>query len=351
MFDFFNNTFLYDTSLTQWLISLGIIIIVILLKRSIQWIFRNVFVKIASKTKTTYDNVIIEKSQNPIVYGIIIFGIWKALKIFIFTPETSLYIDNTYKILFIINLTWLFARVFDGVIKEYMNNSIDNKNKKFNYSLVHTVQKTVNIFVWCVGIVITLKYIGINITTLLTGLGIGGVALALASQDTIKNIFAGVVLFTDRPFRVGDRVLIDGIDGIVEDIGIRSVRIRTLNKRIVTISCSKVVDSVIENITSEPVRRITLLLGLTYDTTPDKMQLALNILKDLPNLIPEIKHDIHAYFNNYTDFALQITLIYHIRQNVNILDIQSKVNLQILSAFNANELEFAYPTNTLILKK
>jgi MscS family membrane protein len=351
MFDFFNKTFLYDTSLTQWLISLGIIIIVILLKRIIQWIFRNVFVKIASKTKTTYDNVIIEKSQNPIVYGIIIFGIWKALKIFIFTPETSLYIDNSYRILFIINLTWLFARVFDGVIKEYMNNSIDNKNKKFNYSLVHTVQKAVNVFVWCVGIVVTLKYIGVNIATLLTGLGIGGIAIALASQDTIKNIFAGVVLFTDRPFRVGDRVLIDGIDGIVEDIGMRSVRIRTLNKRLVTISCSKVIDSVIENITSEPTRRVTLLLGLTYDTTPDKMQIALDILKSLPNFVPEIKREIYVYFNNYTDFALQITLNYHIRGNANIYDTQSKVNLKILSLFNENGLEFAYPTQTVILKK
>ena len=353
MIDYLTNTTFYSNPLSEWLISIGIIVAAMLVAKSIRWIFQNVIAKLTKKTKSNLDDVLFEKIEKPVAYAVVIFGLWAALKHLKFGGKVDDYLNDAYKILVIINATWLISRAINGLIREYMQRSADKKSgsDKFDNSVIHTLNKVVGGFIWIFGIVIALGHIGVNIGALITGLGIGGVAFALASQDTIKNIFAGVVLFVDRPFRIGDRIKIDAYDGVVEDVGIRSVRIRTLDKRLITMSCSRVADAVIENVSSEPMRRVILLLNLTYDTTPEKMQLALDLLKNMPEVVPEIKHDISAYFNNYIDFALQITFIYYIRKNVHVLDTQSKVNLKILSLFNENGLEFAFPTQTVIVEK
>jgi len=353
MIEYLKTTTFYKNPLSEWLIALGIFVAAILLAKSIRWIFRNVISKLTKRTKSNIDNVLFDNIEKPFAYAVIIFGFWAALKHLNFGANFNIHLNNAYKILIIINATWLVSSTVNGVIREYMQRSADKKSgsDKFDHSVIHTLNKVVAGFIWIFGIVIALGHIGINIGALITGLGIGGVAFALASQDTIKNIFAGVVLFIDRPFRIGDRIKIDVYDGVVEDIGVRSVRIRTLDKRLITMSCSKVADSVIENISSEPVRRVVLSLGLTYDTTPEQMQWAIDTLKNMPELVPEIKHDISAVFSNYGDFSLNITFTYYIRKNVDLLNTQSKVNLKILSLFNENGVKFAFPTNTVILEK
>ena len=353
MFKYLTNTVLYGNPLSEWLISLGIVIIAVLLSKSIRWTFRNIISKLTTKTETTIDDFLFKKIEKPIAYAVIIFGFWLALKHLFFSENFSQYVNNAYQILIVINATWLFSRLISGIISEYMQRSIDKKSgdEKFDNSVIHTLIKIIDVFVWIIGIVIALGQIGVNIGALITGLGIGGVAFALASQDTIKNIFAGVVLFVDRPFRIGDRIKIDSYDGVVEDIGIRSVRIRTLDKRLITMSSSKVADAVIINISSEPGRRVVMSLGLTYDTTPQKMQLALDLLKNLPGSTPEIQPDVTALFENYGDFSLLITFIYFIKKDADISQTQSKVNLNILSLFNENGLNFAFPTNTIVIEQ
>lgn len=347
------NIVFFNNPLYKWLISAAIIIIAIFISKSVRWIFRIIIAKLVDKTKTNIDNVLLTKIDKPFACIIIISGIWIALKYLSFLEKTEQYINDSCNILIIINITWLISRIVNGIVSEYIQRSIDKKgdSNKLDNSVIHTLNKIISAAIWIFGIVIALGQVGVNIGALIAGLGIGGVALALASQDTIKNIFAGVVLFVDRPFSIGDRIKIDAFDGVVEDIGIRSVRIRTLNKRLITMSCSKVADSVIENISNEPVSRIVLSLGLTYDTTPQKMQLALDLLKQIPDSVPEIKHEISVYFNNYGEFALNVTFIYYIKKNSDFFDTQSKVNLKILSLFNENNLKFAFPTNTVIIEQ
>ena len=133
-----------------------------------------------------------------------------------------------------------------------------------------------------------LKNAGVDVGTLIASLGIGGLAFALAAQDTIKNIFGGITIFTDRPFRIGDRIKVDGFDGIIEDIGVRSTRLRTLDRCLVTIPNYKIVEASVENVSEEPMRRIVSKLGLTYSTTPEKMKEAIDILKNMPKTVKGI---------------------------------------------------------------
>jgi MscS family membrane protein len=264
-------------------------------------------------------------------------------------PKMDKILQNVYQIAIILGITWIVVNVLNGVIRKVLS-SHPERSAKIDDNVIHILTRTVSGIIWALGVVMALSNVGINVGGIIAGLGIGGVAFALASQDTIKNIFAGVVIFIDRPFRLGDNIRIDSNTGIVEDIGLRSVRIRTPDKKLVIISSSKAIDSVIENISQEPARRITLLLGLTYDTTPEKMNLALSLLRDLPTSIRAIKGST-PYFTNYGDSALTITFIYFIRKGEDIMETQSKVNLAILTQFNENKLNFAFPTQTIYIEK
>jgi len=181
----------------------------------------------------------------------------------------------------------------------------------------------------------------------LAGLGIGGLALAMAAKDTVSNIFGGFTIFTDRPFSLNDRVKVAGFDGTITEIGIRSTRLRTLAGTEVTIPNSTFSGSAVENVSAEPSRKVVVNLGLTYDTTPEGMEQAMAILRSVAEADEDLEENVLISFNAFGDFALNILFIYYITKGADILSVQTRLNLEILRRFNAAELEFAFPTQTL----
>lgn len=191
------------------------------------------------------------------------------------------------------------------------------------------------------------------ITSIIAGLGIGGLAFALAAQDSLKHLFGSIVIFTDRPFEVGDRLIIDGHDGPVEEVGFRSTKIRTLAGHLVTIPNGELVNKNIQNVSKRPHIRRVLNIGLRYDTPPEKMKRALEILKELLHEHEGIREDLppRVYFSEFNADNLNIMVIYwyHPPDYWNYMEYSQNLNLQILERFNAEGLEFAFPTQTLHL--
>jgi MscS family membrane protein len=210
------------------------------------------------------------------------------------------------------------------------------------------IERGIRILVWSIGIIVALNNAGFDVGALIAGLGIGGLAVALAAQDTVKNIFGGIMIFIDKPFRIGDRILIENYDGFVEYIGVRSTRMRTLSGRLVTIPNAHFTDRPIENITIEPARRIDLVVGLTYNTPPEKIDLAISIMKEIskgnPNIINE---QTFVFFETFNASSLDIKFVYYIHKSSDIFEAQTSVNREILKRFNENGLEFAFPTRTV----
>ena len=173
----------------------------------------------------------------------------------------------------------------------------------------------------------------------------------MAAKDTIANIFGGFMIFMDKPFKLKDRIKIVGVDGTVKEIGLRSTRIQTLEGRLVTIPNMKFTENPVENVSAEPHRKVVLNLGLTYDTTPKKMELALKTLKSIAKKNKNIDEKILLSFNGFGDFAMNILFIYYIKKSSDILETQTKMNTAILTEFNKNKLEFAFPSQTIYTKK
>jgi len=342
---------LWGNTILNLLISLAIAIGGFFLAKLIYLIFTKVFGKIAAKTESTVDDILVENFRAPFMFAAIIASIWYALKRLALSAFVASSIEKAYTVLIVVNFTWAISRVVSAVLQDVLTRFTEKKDAKLNEAVSNLILRIVKYIIWALGILVAMNNIGIEIGTLIAGLGIGGMAVALAAQDTIKNLFGGIMLVFDRPFNLGDRIRFNGIEGFVMHIGLRSLRIQTLNNRMVTIPNSMVVDSAIENVNSEPSTKITLTLGLTYDTTPEKMDLAMELLRNIPKAIPNIEDTTVVSFMQYGDFSLQIMFAYFIKKSGDYFLTQSEVNMEILRQFNAHGLEFAFPTQTIYTKQ
>ena len=276
--------------------------------------------------------------------------IWIVIHRLVYPDNFVKTIDNAYRILIVLDITWVFARLIGGLLEIYLTKDSTGQTHK----MMPIIKRTALVLVWIIGIVMALSNIGVNISALLGTLGIGGIAFALAAQDTVKNIFGAFTIFTDKPFNIGDTIRVDSFEGTVIDVGARSTKIMDYDKRIITFPNYKITDANIINISSEPKRRVVLNLGLTYDMTPEKMKEALDILKAIPERVENVSSnpsDTTAVFTNYADSALVIMYIYFIEKQGDILGVTSNMNMEILSSFNKAGLEFAFPTQTVYIQK
>ena len=341
-YEFWGNT------VENWGISGIIIVVTVILAKLISYLNKKVLVPYSQKTKNKLDDVIIGSVEQPIVFGIVLLGLWIAIHRLIYPDSFVKAIDAAYKILIVLNITWLFARLFNGLLDTYW---VNGSNHKSTTRMMPVVRRTILVIVWIIGIVMALSNVGVNISALLGTLGIGGIAFALAAQDTIKNIFGAFTILTDKPFAIGDTIKIDSFEGTIIDVGVRSTKMRTYDKRIVTFPNYKISDASIENVSSEPMRRIVMQLGLTYDTTPEKMSEALSILREMPNKVQYVSpKDVVTNFTDFQDSALIITFIFFIEKKGDIGKVRSNVNMEILTSFNKAGLNFAFPSQTLYVE-
>ena len=361
----FWETEYYGNTILDYAISLGIILGAIIAAKLLYWLSKNVIKKMTAKTKTNLDDIIVDKVEEPVVFGLVLWATWYSLSLLNYpvselTAEdlekgikipyshTRQFVNHLFNFLLVINVTWLVARLADALIEEYIVPITEKTESDLDDQLLPIFRKGLKIIIWTLGIVVGLNNAGYDVGAVIAGLGIGGLAFALAAQDTVKNFFGGVMIFADKPFQVGERIQIGDIDGFVEEIGIRSTRIKTLAGRMVTVPNSMFSEDAIENIDKEPTRKIVLNLGLTYDTTAEQMQQAMQLLKDISaSHIDKIEEEVLVSFNAFGDFSLGILFIYYIKKEADILDTQTAMNLDILKKFNAAGLEMAFPTQTV----
>lgn len=336
--EYFGNT------LEHWGIAVLIVLGAYVFMKLVSFVSKKYVKPFTQKTRNKVDDVIYYSVESPVLFGIMLVGLWVSIHHLVLPEGMVKAVEHAYKILVVLNITWLFARLTTGAVDLYWATATSHK-------MMPIIKRSLLVVVWIIGVVMALSNVGVNISALLGTLGIGGIAFALAAQDTVKNIFGAFTILTDKPFNIGDVVRIDSFEGTVIDIGIRSTKLQDYDKRIITFPNYKIVDASIINITSEdPFRRVVMKIGLTYDTTPEKMKEAIGILKDMPSKVKGVKpNDVTVYFSELADSAMTITFIYFIDKKVGIPAVTSDVNMEILSSFNKAGLGFAFPSQTLYL--
>ena len=341
---------LWGNTIENWGISILIILGAIIIVKLLSLLGKKVIKPFVTGTDNHLDDVIFYSLEAPVKFAIILLGIWIAIHRFVYPDSFVKVVDNAYSILIVLDITWFFGRLFSSLLQVYWGKQSNGQANK----MMPIIKRTILVIVWLIGIVMALSNVGVNISALLGTLGIGGIAFALAAQDTVKNVFGAFTILTDKPFSIGDTIRVDSYEGTVVDVGVRSTKIMNYDKRIITFPNYKITDTSIVNISSEPMRRVVLNLGLTYDTTSEKMKEALELLKSIPKRVENVSSnpsDIVAVFTEYSDSALVIMYIYFIEKQGDILGVTSNMNMEILASFNKAGLEFAFPTRTVYIQK
>jgi MscS family membrane protein len=261
--------------------------------------------------------------------------------------------DTLIQLLISVSIAYFLYRLVD-VAEYYLNRYAETTDSTLDDMLVPLIRKTIRVvIVIIVGLYIAESVSGQPMSTIIAGLGLGGLAFALAAQDSIKNFFGSIMILLDKPFAVGDRINVDGFDGPVEEVGFRSTKIRTLTGHLVTVPNEKMVSSTVENIGRRPYIRRTMNITITYDTSPDKVEKAVKIIEALLENHEGMNPDFppRVFFNDFTDWALNLLVIYwyHPPNYWDYCAFNQDFNLKLMRAFEEEGIEFAFPSQTLYL--
>jgi MscS family membrane protein len=262
-------------------------------------------------------------------------------------------VDSILNVLWVLALAYLVYRLVD-VVDVWVHDLAVKTKSKLDDMLAPLVRRSLRVTIVIVALVQIVSILSNNTpASIIAGLGVASIAIGLAATDSIKNFFGSIMLLTDRPFEVGDRVVVDGHDGPVESVGFRSTRIRTLEGHVVTVPNGELANKTIKNIGKRPYIRRIMNVTITYDTPAEKIDRAVQIIKDIldnhegmqPNFPPRV------YFNDFNDASLNIFVIYwyHPPNYWDFCAFNEWVNLEIFRRYEAEEIEFAFPTQTLYL--
>jgi len=348
MKEFLNQT-LWGNSVEMYTIALGVLIGGIILIKIFKRIVLYRLKKWADKTETTLDNLLIksvEKSLIPLLY----FGVFYA-------AITSLtIIERVSKIIEIASLfitTFFVVRFIASSILITLTYFIKKQERgEEKARQLRGMTVLINIFVWVIGIVFLMDNLGFDISAVIAGLGIGGIAIALAAQTILGDLFSYFVIFFDRPFEVGDFIVVQDKVGTVEYTGIKTTRVRALSGEQLVFSNTDLTNSRIHNFKKMERRRVVFKLGVIYQTTAEQLAQISDFVKEIIEKQPETVFD-RGHFATYGDFSLNFEFVYYVigADYVKYMDTQQKINLEVYREFEKRGLEFAYPTQTLFVNK
>ena len=355
-----NNTFL-ENPIREYLIFAGILAFGFLLKRLFATIIsKQTFRIFKGFAKNQYHEKFLQLFRKPfeqLLTLIILFIAFNRLNF----PESWNFdaiehfgvrwvIEAAYEIALIIVIAKLVLKSADFIAFVLIESDLEHTNFDLIRFLKELSKITIVIFAFFIALGLAFE---VNITALIASLGIGGLAIALAAQDTIANLFGSFIIYLDKPFKAGDQIEISDVKGIVERVGFRTTRVRTLDRSLVTVPNKKMVDSTLNNISLSEERRVKFKLNLTYKSKSDAI---LNIISQIKEVIKNHDKTSDEITVNFTDFdasSLSLLIIYFVQTNryEDLVEVKEDINIAIIKIVEENNCEFAYPTQTVYLEK
>jgi len=305
--------------------------------------------KWAASSETSIDDYLvksIEKSFVPVFYFLVFY---LAVKSLILSPS----FEKGLNIFIILLVTYLVVKIIVSVINyffsSYSKKSDASEQRK---KQLKGIRGLVNLTIWIIAIIFVLDNLGIKISAVVAGLGIGGIAVALAAQAFLGDLFSYFAIFFDKPFEVGDFIVVGDKLGVVEYIGIKTTRLRAIGGEQLIFSNHDLTNSRIHNFKKMERRRVVFNLGVIYQTSAEQLRKIPLIVKDIITKQPDVTFD-RGHFASFGDFSINFEFVYFVEgaDYNKYMDIQQTINLSIYEAFEKEGIEFAYPTQTLFVNK
>jgi len=357
--DYLDSTF-WGNSVENYLWAVGIILVALVFKRLISKKLGQVVFKIFKRDKGDgFLNLdqFFDLMIKPIELLIVFVGLAFAVKMLHFPAgedvDIERLVDITLQICLVVSVTWSILRLIDFIGLVLMQQA-EKTETTTDDQIIQFVKEALKIFTYLFAFLFTLGAVfQLNIGAMVAGLGIGGLAIALAAQDTLQNVIASFIIFFDKPFVVGDYIKVQGISGVVEKIGFRSTRIRTLEKSFLTIPNNMLVSNVLDNMSLRTFRRSKFQVGLTYDTAIDQIKA---IVRDVQAYIDgheKTNQDGLVRFEEFGDSSLNLTILLYVdtKKYDEYMMVVEDINFRIMEIVKEHGSDFAFPSTTVYLHK
>jgi len=307
------------------------------------------------KTPWRYDRLLVEAARPPLGYLLLLGGLAGALAVLPLPTEPDVrgFVSAILRGLFAADLAWFLFRLVDVSLR-YAEKLAEGTESKLDEQLMPLLRKALKVTIGIVFVVWTLQILGYSVSSLIAGLGIGGLAVALGLQDTLANFFGSVFIFLDRPFVVGDWVKVGDTEGVVEEVGFRTTRLRTWPATVVSIPNKTLASETIDNWSRMPKRRVVQTVGVTYETAPEQIERAVAEIRGLLESDDGVdKEFLVVRFTEFADSSLNL-LLYYFTTAVDYaghLETRERINLAIMRKLRDLGLSIAFPTQTVYLRE
>lgn len=349
-----HETFL-GISAGRFAAAFGIIIGALILKKVFGHLFVNVIFPLAGRTKSRYDDEFLSSIRKPAEFLVIIIGLFIAVQVLQLPTEPVDMRRGAHallKVLVTFDIAWALFNIV-SLLELFLSSWVDKTESTLDDHLLPFIRKSLRAFIIFLAIIMTIQNLGYSISGLLASLGIGGLAVALAAKDTLSNIFGSFMIILDRPFHIGDWVKAGDMEGVVEEVGFRSTKIRTFAKTLITVPNNIIANLAIDNFSRMPKRRIKLNVGVTYETSPAQMRRAVSLIREMLTRHPAIQQDF--FLVNFTDFgASSLDIMVYCFTTTTVwgeyLDAREDVCLKIMDILEDLGLEIAFPSRSVYLR-
>jgi len=319
----------------------------------IEHIFEHYFKKWAKKTKTKIDDEILKNVKKPIYVLVLFFGVYFFVQNLSIVDNYRDIIDPLFLLITILLTAYIFTRITNVLFAWYAERQ--EKRKKTSQHILYVFRAIFNGIVYLIAFFVFMAMAGID----LTGLAIGGAATAIvigfALQHVLSDFFSAFSIYFDRPFEIGDYIVVGDYSGTVTKIGMKSTRVQLLQGEELVLPNSELTKSSVRNFKKMKKRRITFGFGVTYDTPTTKMKKIPDIIKKIidPNRLDHVDRLDRVHFTNFGDFSLNFEIVYYVKTKdyQKYMDTQQQINLAIMEAFEKEGIEMAFPTQTIHLNK
>ncbi len=346
------RTEMMGNPLWQYLASLLYIVLAFYASKLLDYFVQVQLRRWAARTRTRLDDLMVELLHGPVKIICFVILLHVGLRVFAWPAWGAKFISGGLIILVAATLTYVAIKFVDLAMGLWQRRVEATQEGMLDMHLFPVIRKSLKIFVAVVAILVTAQNLEMNVTGLLASLSIGGLAVGLAAQDTLSNLFGAVAIFADKPFRVGDRIQLDAIDGTVEVIGLRSTRVRHVDGYLVSIPNKNMANANIINISKRPNIKTVMNIGVTYDTTSRQIERAMRIIDEVYRPHPKTA-DLLVTFNKFESSSLNI-LVVHWWNSTDLKDYWmgfQKLNLELKRRFDEENISFAFPSQTVYLRQ
>lgn len=342
-----------QNSAYDYLKALLVFVVFIAVLKLIQVIILAHLKQIVEKTKTDLDDVLIKifKEVKPPFYFFI--ALYFAIKALTFPQLLSQVIYVLFLVLIIYEVVRALEKLVDFAVEKYIAKTKNNEaDIQHTQSMMKTIKVILKVTLWILGITMVLANLGVNVTSIVASLGIGGIAIALALQNILGDIFSSFSIYMDKPFQVGDFIVVGTDMGTVEKIGLKTTRIRTPQGEELIISNKELTTTRVQNFKRMERRRALFSIGVVYGTKLEKLKKIPEMIEEIVKKNPSAEFD-RCHFKSYGDFSLNFEVVYYVTSAdyKQYMDVNHQINLEIYKRFEEEAIEFAYPTQTVFLNK